>query len=114
MEELRRSTWDAIKNNETCYVNQLFDDIGFPALVTLSPDPMLSGKLRYCLNKQRLSCNDDGGGDGGEVYAFKIGRSLDSDLELDGVGICARHCNVKAQRIRERNRHQINTLAFFF
>lgn len=87
MKELKgESSWDIVKNREMCYVNELYDHIGFPALVTLSSDPMLSGKLRYCLYKPLLDEGDDD--------SFKIGRAVDSDLELDGVGISARHCQV--------------------
>jgi hypothetical protein len=54
----------------------------YPSLVTLTPDPMLSGKLKYHV------ANKEGGA------AFRIGRASGMDLELDGVGICQEHCEI--------------------
>lgn len=86
LEELRRSSWDAVRSSNRFSLEELHGGSGvlegeYPSLVTLTPDPMLSGKLKYGVLKK------DGS-------SFRVGRANSMDLELDGVGICQEHCEV--------------------
>ena len=96
LEELRRSSWDAVRNSARFSAEDLFQAnqenlegtanlegsaLGFPLLVTLTPDPMLSGKLRYSIQKP-------------DSTSFCIGRAENMDLCLDGIGICEEHCEI--------------------
>jgi len=90
LEELRRSSWDAVRSSSRFSAEELpgaaakLDE--YPALVTLTPDPMLSGKLKYGIVKKE------------GLAPFRIGRAPRMDLELDGIGICQEHCEVNDPR----------------
>jgi len=88
LEELRRSSWDAVRSSARFSVEELkpggAQQDEYPLLVALTPDPMLSGKLKYSVRRLK---------DGAPV-PFGIGRSARNSLELDGVGICQEHCEI--------------------
>ena len=91
LEELRRSSWDAVRSSSRFSAEDLqrgavIDE--YPVLVTLTPDPMLSGKLKYGVGRPK------------DQRAFRIGRAAGLDLELDGVGICQEHCEVNSMRLK--------------
>lgn len=95
LEELRRSSWDAVRSSarfsaeDLMHSQQYPDQLQapspsslYPLLVTLTPDPMLSGKLKYSIRKP-------------DATPFRIGRAENMDLCLDGIGICEEHCEIE-------------------
>lgn len=93
LEELRRSSWDAVRSSARFSAEDLghqhqnqhqpaSSDALYPLLITLTPDPMLSGKLKYSIQKP-------------DKTPFRIGRAKNLDLCLDGIGICQQHCEIE-------------------